>query len=232
MVQQTAHFIGIICLLLIVLCVSKTSLYTYFRHIVLLSWLLIFTFLANLWGNTTPGSGRTVLNEFSIFGLSLMYEEIWQSVLILGQLVVVVGWVTILASTSSPLEIVNGIESLLHPGRRIGLPVQKLTIIAMLSIRFLPIIFQERAQLAQAYIARGIDLKQGHIFVRLKNYAELCIPLLSSMLRRVEHISLAMEVRAFKAETARTSFYELRLHCIDYVVLGVSVLIILWIRFF
>ncbi len=138
----------------------------------------------------------------------------------------VVGWVTILETSSSALEIVNAIERLLRPGERFGLPVQKLTVITMLSLRFIPILFEERQHLVHAFIARSLDLSDGNIVIRLKNYVLLCEPLFSSMLRRVEHLTLAMENRSFHAGSDRTSLYELRMTLIDYLVIGASLFLL------
>lgn len=228
--EQVSHFIGITCLLILVLLTSKAPLRMYLRNIFLLSWLLVFTFLAHLWGNTSVARNGIILWKFPMFGILLTYDDLFSSLLVVGRLIVIVGWVTILGSTSSSLEIVNAIECLLRPGQRFGLPVQKLTVIAMLSIRFIPILFEEGQHLIHAYIARSIDLNSGNIAVRLKNYVLLCDPLFNSMLRRVEHLTLAMESRSFRAGSERTSLHELRMTLIDYIILSGSLFFIVFIQ--
>ena len=224
--EHVLYLIGIAGFCTILLFVTKTPLRVYLRNILFLSWLLIFTFLTTLWGNTPLEQSGTLLQEFSIGRLTLTYSRFFDGLFTIGQLIVVVGWVTILGSSSSPLELVNGIERLLRPLQLLGIPIQKLSLVTMLSLRFIPILFEEGQHLVHAYIARGIDLNSGNIAVRLKNFVLLCAPLFSNMIRRVEHLTLAMESRAFQVGAERSSLYPLRMKYPDYFILCVSFLIL------
>lgn len=201
--------------------VTQLPLWKYFRNLILLSWLLVITFVVHVWGNR-PGAYDG--------SLTLTQNGLMEGGLALGQLVLVIGWVTILGSSSSPLEIVSGLERLLHPLQRIGLPVQKFSIIVLLSMRFIPILLKEGQHLVYAYVARGIELKQGNIITRLKNSVLLCVPLFHNMIRRVEHLTLAMENRAFQVGITRSSLYELHMRSLDYLILCLSLGVALWIQ--
>ena len=207
---QPEFLLGLCCLLLISLCVSHTPFSRFVRHLVWLSWLLIFTFLAHLAGN-----------------LSSIQQGIRSGAFRVGQLSIAVGWVTLLGANTSPFALIHGLDQMCRPLQRLGLPLQKLTLVTMLSIRFLPLLAQEGEQLVHASIARGMDLANGSLLIRLKHYELLCIPLFSNMLRRVEHIATAMDTRAFDACSERTSLQEFRLCAIDYLVLAGSLFIIL-----
>ncbi|MBD3305516.1 hypothetical protein GF339_03980 [candidate division KSB3 bacterium] len=198
-------------LLLITLIISHTPLSRYARNVMLLSWLLLFTFLLRIWQDISFVPALTV---------DLSPDTLKEGGLAVGRLLLVVGWGTVLGATSSPLDIVTGLERLLRPVRRLGVPVQTLSTITMLTLRFIPILLEERRNLVHAYIARGLDLQRGSLFVRLKNYLLVCMPLVSSLLRRVEQITVAMETRRFQAGTARTALYELHMRVVDYLLLG------------
>ena len=226
----TEHFTylaGIAVLLMVVLLVSKTPLRALIRNVLLLSWLLVFTFLTHFWGTGPLFQPERMIRGFSVGGLTMTHEGFVEGVFAVSQLIIVVGWGTILGYATSPLEMVMGLEQLLRPLRVLGIPVQKFSMMIMLSLRFIPMLFAERQHLVRAYRARGLDLSRGNMFVRLKNYALLCVPLFTSMLRRVEHLTLAMESRAFCPQAERTALHELRMTFTDYLVLGGS-LIILW----
>ena len=218
--ENFVYFTGIVVLLLISLLVSKTPLRVFIRNVLLLSWLLGFTFVIRVWGEVTFTSQERFAQGFSFGNIFLPYEGLIGSLLAVSQLVTVVGWVTILGCSTSPLEIVHGLERLLRPLRVIGIPVQKFSIVAMLSIRFIPILFEEKHHLVRAYIARGMDISSRNIVIRLKHYVLLCVPLFNSLLRRVDHLALAMESRAFQAQAERTSLHQLRMRFVDYFVLG------------
>ena len=166
--------------------------------------------------------------SFSIGDIFLPYEGLLVSLLAVSQLLTVVGWVTILGCSTSPLEIVHGLERLLRPLRVLGIPVQKISIVAMLSIRFIPILLEEKHHLVRTYIARGMDVSSKNIPARLKHYVLLCVPLFNSMLRRVDHLALAMESRAFRTQADRTSLHELHMQFVDYLVLGGSMVLLVF----
>jgi energy-coupling factor transport system permease protein len=218
--RSLVYFAGIFGVFVIVFLRSKTPLRVVLRNVLLLSWLLVFTFVAQIWGQIFFAPQETTLPTFSLGGMLITYQGLTEGVLAIGQLVVVVGWVSILGCSTSPMELIAGLESLLRSLRLRGIQIQKLSIVTMLSMRFIPILFEESQHLVRAYIARGIDLHAGNLVVRLKNYVMLCAPLFNSMLRRADHLTLAMESRAFQARAERTSLYTLRLRCRDYFALA------------
>lgn len=192
-------------LLVLVMRLSHTSFKIYGQNLLLISWLLTATFLTHVWGRATvlPGSNEA----FTAGGIAL------------GRLSIMLGWVTILGRSSSPLELVSGIEQLCIPLRRVGVPIQKFSLIVMLSIRFLPLLFEEGQHLLHAYLARGFGWHDGALTVRVKHIGALFLPLFSHLLRRVEHLTLAMENRAFQLDAERTSLYILRMGFLDYCIL-------------
>lgn len=229
--ENFVYFPGIAVLLLLSLLISKTPLWVFIRNVLLLSWLLGLTLFIRLWGEATFVYQERLAQGFSVGNIFIPYEGLIGSLLAVSQLVVVVGWVTILGFSTSPLEIAHGLEQLLRPLCLLGIPVQKFSIVTMLSLRFLPILFEEREHLVRAYIARSMDMNSKNIFVRLKHYVHLCVPLFNSLLRRVEHLTLAMESRAFQARADRTSLCELRMRRVDYLVIGgsLALLVFTWI---
>lgn len=200
-------------LFLLVLFSTGTPLRIYVRNLSLLTWLLAFTFFAYIWGE----------------GSSDLHDNLDAGLQAIGQISIVVGWATILGNSVSPLALVNGLERLLRPLTLSRLPVSRFSIVAMLTLRFIPVLLQESQHLLDAYIARGIEIQRGSVITRLKNYVLLCGPLFSSLLRRVEHVALAMESRAFYADAERTSFYELRMTWFDYLTLIVSFSVLVFI---
>ena len=226
--ENFVYFTGIVVLLIISLLISRTPPRLFIRNVFLLSWLLEFTFFTRLWGEVMFSHQERFIQGFSVGDIFITYEGLTGSLLTVSQLVTVVGWVTILGSSTSPLEMVAGLERLFRPLRVLGIPVQKFSIVTMLSIRFIPILFEERVYLVRAYIARGMDMSSENIAVRLKHYALLCVPLFSSMLRRVDHLTIAMESRVFQAQADRTSLRELRMKFADYLVLGGSIALLLF----
>jgi energy-coupling factor transport system permease protein len=225
--ENLVYFSGMVVLLLITFLISKTPPRIFIRNILLLSWLLVFTFFLRIWGEMASVYHESFTQGFSVGKIFIPYKGLLESLLAVSQLVMVVGWVTILGCSTSPLEIVHGLERLFRPLRILGIPVHKFTIVTMLSIRFIPILFEEKEHLVRAYIARGMDINSKNIPARLKHYVLLCVPLFNSMLRRVDHLAIAMESRAFQAQADRTSLFKLHMRSADYLALVGSMVLLL-----
>lgn len=212
--DQIATFIGIAALFVGVFVMSRTPPRMFGRNILLLSWLLGYTFVIRVWADLSAGRD------------ALFFQGVLNALLPVGQLVVAVGWVTILSRSTSSFELMAGTEWLLSPLRFGHVSFRNFTMAAMLSVRFLPIIFEEGRHLLHAHIARGIDISEQGIVPRLKEYAMLCGMLFSSLLRRVHSIVWAMESRAFRAGAERTWLHERHITIGDYSVLGGSVTLV------
>jgi len=195
---------------------TQTPLRRIGRNIALISWLLMMTGGLNFWGTL---SANTVLS-----GQHVMIAAFIQSLVAIIQLALVVGWISIFNASLSPLEMVAGVELLLRPCQRFGLPIGNISVVAMMTLRFLPILFDEAHQLMQTVIARGMDWHAETWRGRAKCLLFLCIGLFNSLLRRVELLTDAMENRDFTIGAARTSFYTCCLCLRDYLLIGGSFL--------
>jgi energy-coupling factor transport system permease protein len=192
-------------LVVLVMRVGQVSFRVYGRNLLMISWLLAVTFLTYAWRQPIALPGG--IDGFTEGGIAV------------GKLSIMLGWVTILGRSSSPLELVSAIEWLCLPLRRIGAPVQKFSLVAMLSMRFLPLLFDEGQHLLHAYLARGFEWNNSSLTVRIKHVGAFFLPLFSHLLRRVEHLTLAMENKAFQLDEERTSLYVLKMKRVDYGVL-------------
>lgn len=119
---------------------------------------------------------------------------------------------TLLSFTTRTTEFVHGIEHLLRPLQRIGLPAHELSLTFDIALRSVPILAQEAERLAKAQASRGADfgLGRGGPIRRAQQAAPLIVPLFLSALRRAERLALAMEARCYMGSRGRT--YLIALH--------------------
>ncbi len=212
-VVHTLWGLGILAgVMLLIASETTTPFRRIVRNIALMSWLLIMTGGLRFWGIVSAARAPV--------GHAVIVAGVMQGIVAVAQLAIVVGWVSVFNASSSPLEIVTGLEQLLKPCRRIGLPVSNISTVAMMTLRFLPIFIDEAQQLRQTLTARGIDWHTETWFERAKQLVFLCVPLFNSLLRRVESLTLAMENRDFAVGAARTSLYARQLSIRDYVLLS------------
>lgn len=114
-----------------------------------------------------------------------------------------------LTTTTSPFALNNGFLLLLKPLSKLGLPIEKIGLISMLSLRFIPILYRESDRISKAQIARGAVLEYGNLFIRAYHTFYLFVPILISSLRKADDIALAMDARGYcglKGNVSEPSF--------------------------
>lgn len=98
-----------------------------------------------------------------------------------------------------------------------------LAFMVSVALRFLPIFSEELRDSLTALQLRGIDLRKIPFGKKLKVYVYLLTPVVMSVLKRAQTLSMAMEARAFGAYPSRVSYLVLRLRARDYLVQAFAV---------
>ena len=115
-----------------------------------------------------------------------------------------------LTYTTSPVELTDGIESLLTPLKWVRFPVHELALIMSIALRFIPILMDETERIKNAQKARGANFESGGPVKRIRAIVPVLIPLLLSALRRAEELGDAMDARCYSGGRKRTKFKKLR----------------------
>lgn len=148
-----------------------------------------------------------------------------------ARLVLLVALASLLTFTTSPVELTHGLEVLLRPFRRIGVPGHELAMMMSIALRFIPTLFEETERIAKAQMARGAAFGEGNILRRSMAFIPVLVPLILSAFRRSEELALAMEARCYSGGAHRTRMKELRLRAADavagVVVIAASLLFVL-----
>jgi energy-coupling factor transporter transmembrane protein EcfT len=114
----------------------------------------------------------------------------------------------VLTMTTPPSDLVAGIERLLRPLSRVGIPSQDLAVMIAMALRFMPMLLEEYDRLRTAQMARGADFTTGSLALRTRAVAALAVPLLLSAFRRADELAVAMEARGYR-RGPRTTLREL-----------------------
>jgi energy-coupling factor transport system permease protein len=116
----------------------------------------------------------------------------------------------ILTLTTTPVNLTDGLESLLKPLTWIKFPVHALALIMSIALRFIPTLIDETNRIISAQKARGADFESGNIFKRVKAIIPILIPLLISAFRRAEELGDAMDARCYSNSKNRTKYKKLK----------------------
>jgi energy-coupling factor transport system permease protein len=127
---------------------------------------------------------------------------------------------SLMTFTTSPVELTDGLERLLRPFRRLGVPAHELALMMTIAIRFVPTLAEETDKIMKAQMARGADFTRGSIAQRARALIPLLVPLFVGAFRRAESLALAMEARGYRGGDQRTRMTELVLRPGDYAALA------------
>jgi len=179
-------------------------------------WLLLLTFFLHAFFT----QGRP-LPPFPLLGISATMEGVEKGAFFSCRLAALVLLAALLTVTTAPIEMSDGLERILRPLRRFGIPAHELAMMMVISLRFIPTLLEEAEGLRKAQMARGADFSGGPVR-RIKGLIPLLIPLFLSAFRRADHLALAMEARCYRGGEGRTSFRELSFGGRDYGALALA----------
>lgn len=164
-----------------------------------------------------------VLNSFMIKGrviyelgpLDITYEGLVQGAFMAIRLILLITGTSFLTLTTSPISLTDGIERLLSPFKKVGVPAHELAMMMTIALRFIPTLLEETDKIMKAQMARGADFESGNLINRAKNLVPLLVPLFISAFRRADDLAMAMEARCYRGGENRTRLKELKMTFID-----------------
>jgi energy-coupling factor transport system permease protein len=157
--------------------------------------------------------------------LTVEEEGVRQAVYMSMRLGLLVMISSLLTLTTSPIDLTEGLERLLSPAKKLGVPVHEIALMLSIALRFIPTLLEETDKIIKAQMARGADFESGNLIRRVKNLIPIAIPLFISAFRRAEELALAMEARGYRGGEGRTRLRQLTLTWRDGVIFGLSVIL-------
>jgi len=158
----------------------------------------------------TPG---TVVAELG--PLTITREGIKQGVFMGTRLILLVTVTSVLTLTTTPIALTDGIERLLNPFKKIGVPAHELAMMMTIALRFIPTLIEETDKIMKAQMARGADFESGNILQRAKALIPLLVPLFLGAFRRADELAMAMEARCYRGGENRTRMKQLNFTALD-----------------
>ncbi|SFX37725.1 energy-coupling factor transport system permease protein [Thermoactinomyces sp. DSM 45891] len=215
-------FVGLLGVIL-----SRISSLLFLRSMKLIIWMILFTTLFHLFFTQ---SGSIVLQT----PILTIYEEgVRQAAIISVRFILLMIFASLLMFTTSPIDLTDGLESLLSPLRRWKFPVHEFAMMMSIALRFIPTLWAETDKIIKAQKARGADFESGNLYRRVKAYIPVLIPLMISSFRRAEDLATAMEARGYVGGVGRTKLRVLSIRRSDIlllVILSIVATALFWMR--
>lgn len=176
------------------------------------AWLVVFAFVLQV---AFGDSGGHALFRWG--PLVVTRENLAQAAFYGYRLLLLVASTTLMTLTTSPMEFTDGLERLLRPLARVGVPAHDLAMMMTIALRFIPTLLEEAEKIMKAQMARGAEFTRGSLIRRGRALIPLLVPLFVSAFRRADALALAMEARCYRGGEHRTRMKELHFGLRDYV---------------
>ena len=203
LVVLTAFFAG-------VAVIARIGLRYLLRGIRSLLWLLVFAVVLQVFfgepgGHLVARWGPVVITR----------ENLSQAAFYGWRLLLLVLSTTLMTLVTSPMEFTDGLERLLRPLQRVGVPAHDLAMMMTIALRFIPTLLEEAEKIMKAQMARGAEFNRGGLAARARALLPLLVPLFVSAFRRADALAVAMEARCYRGGEHRTRMHVLQLHVRD-----------------
>lgn len=142
---------------------------------------------------------------------------------------------SLITMTSTITELTHGVENLLQPLRRFGVPAHELALMVTIALRFVPTLAAEMETIMKAQASRGADWGARRIWrpdKAAQAYLPLIVPLFINAFRRAEELIVAMEARCYVSGAGRTKFVVLKSSTSDYLSVAGAFIFMLVMIFF
>lgn len=205
-VRVGACYLAVILFLMTVTLISKVPPIKVLRSVKAVVFLVIFTavILVLFYG----GKSNHVYFHKGIINISL--EGIINAVSMAIRLFLLVMGPSLLTLTTTPVELTDGMESLLKPLKFIKVPVHEIALIMSIALRLIPNLIEETDKIRSAQKARCADFDSGNLLKRAKAMIPILIPLLISSFRRADELAYAMDSRCYRGAKGRTRMKIMR----------------------
>lgn len=194
----TAFVITIVSLFL-----AKVPLRFYIKGMRIIAIIIFITFLLHLF-LTREGP---VLVELPFVTVHL--GGVIEGGIVAVRVLMLVMMASLITLTTTPVDLTDGLETLMTPLKKIGLPTHELAFTMGIAIRFIPTLLDETSKIIKAQMARGANFTHGSIWRRLKALVPIFIPLFVQSFKRAEDLAIAMEARGYEGGEGRTKFRQL-----------------------
>jgi energy-coupling factor transport system permease protein len=202
-------FTAMALFVLLTVIVSGVPMKYTLRGLKPIMFIIIFTAVINIF--TTGG---TPISEKVPFRY-ITWEGLILALKLAARLALVIISGSLLTFTTTPILLTDGIEKLLSPFRRIGVPAHELAMMMSIALRFIPTLLEETDKIMKAQAARGADFDTGNLVQRAKSFVPVLVPLFVSAFRRADELATAMEARCYRGGKGRTRLRDLEFTSVD-----------------
>lgn len=214
-------YLPIVLFIVAALYFSKLKLSYAMRALKPMMWMLIFLLVINVLVIHTG----TLLVSWGWF--KFYSDALSQTAYIIIRLTLMIILCTVLTATTKPLDLTLGIEKLLKPFEKIGLPAHVIAMMISIALRFIPTLIDETNRIMNAQASRGVDMQNGTLMEKIRAILSLIVPLFVSAFDRADQLADAMEARGYDPSATRTRYKVLKMGRTDNIAMALALVVLL-----
>lgn len=204
-VKSYFGFMLTIATLAVIIVCAKLPMMSVLKSVRGILFIVLFTAILNLF---LIKDGE-VLVHWEIF--TITKNGVHTTIKMVLRLVLLISGASLLSLTTTPVQLADGLESLMSPLKFIKVPVRDIAMIMSIALRFIPTLFDETNKIISAQKARGASFDTGNIFARVKAMLPVLIPLIVNSFRRADELAFAMDARCYNATPNRTKMKKAKI---------------------
>jgi energy-coupling factor transport system permease protein len=206
------HHLAYVAAYVVLLCgISRVNALFYLGSLKYFSWMFALSFALNV---IFPRQGASPAFSFGAVSTAGVFSV---------RLVLMILTATLLTVVTCPSEIGDSVLALARIRGRIGKRAAELASVLSISLRFVPVMFEEAERILAAQKLRGRPARG--LRGRVRSIVGLIVPLIDSSLRRASNLGFALEARCYGYHVPKTPGLRLRRHEI---IFGGSSLVVLF----
>ncbi|MBR2802201.1 MAG: energy-coupling factor transporter transmembrane protein EcfT [Erysipelotrichaceae bacterium] len=190
--------------LLLGLALSKLKLSFILKSFKPMMFMMFFLLIVNILSVHT-GDLWLTLGPVTVYS-----DAVLNTLYIVVRLILMIMLTTMLTATTKPLELTLGLEYLMKPLHRIGVPTHEIAMMISIALRFIPTIIEETMRIMNAQKSRGVDFDEGKLKEKIMAVLSLIVPLFSVAFQRADDLANAMEARGYVPGAERTRYKKLQ----------------------
>ncbi len=169
---------------------------------------------------------------FKIINLNLYRDGLTFGLFLLVRIIILVSASSLLTLTTKPADLNNGLERLMKPLKVLKVPVDEMSMMISIALRFIPTLLDEVNKIMKAQASRGVDFASGNIKKKVVQIVSLLVPMFVISFKRADDLSNAMEARGYFPGMERSKFGILKFRFSDYLTILFSISFLVGIVYF
>jgi energy-coupling factor transport system permease protein len=195
-------------LLLVVLAATRLPILPVLRSLKTVWVIVLITFLLQAF--LTPGE---VVWHWGL--LSVTDTGLSNGITLSARVLLLVVLLTALTMSTAPLDLADGLQSLLRPLAYLKVPVSRVTTVVSITLMFIPGILEQSRKMVKAQMARGADFESANIFRRVKDIVPVLVPIFVKVFHDADDLALAMDARVYNGGNNRTRLHPLKIGVLE-----------------